>query len=98
MNPVLISNCSKLHVIVEPFRADDYSVEEKLEIVSNLKPPAYLRFKPDVESMGYNVTRFNELVSQADELWATNPNDYASKLNAIIAELNELGYSDLINR
>ena len=85
-------------IIVEPFRADDYSVEEKLEVVGNLKPPAYLRFKPDVESMGYNVVRFNELISQADELWATNPNDYVSKLNAIIAELNELGYADFINK
>ena len=85
-------------IIVEPFRVDDYSVEEKLEVVSNLKPPAYLRFKPDVESMGYDVARFNELISQADELWVTNPNDYASKLNVIIAELNELGYADFINK
>ena len=84
--------------IIEPFRADDYSVVEKNEVVSNLKPPAYLRFKPDIESMGYNISRFNVLIAQADELWVTSPNDYTSKLNVIIAELNELGYADFINK
>jgi hypothetical protein len=85
-------------LIVEPLRADDYSVEEKLDAVSRLKAPPYMRFEPDVESMGYDITRFNELILQADNLWVTNPSDFSLKLDEIMTELNRFGYSDFINK
>jgi hypothetical protein len=85
-------------LIVEPCRADDYTVSEKLEVVSRLKPPAYQRFDSDTVTMGYDITRFNELILQADKLWVTHPNDFSIKLAEIMAELNRLGYADFINK
>lgn len=83
-------------VFVKPRNDTEYLVEEKLDIIAKLNPPAYLRFVPDMSGFEYDLERFNELLLEADNLWHTHPDNFLTKLDEIKAKLESIGYSDFI--
>jgi len=91
------SEVSASSILVIPQNKQEFTVNEKKQIFNNLKPPAYLRFSPDLSKMDYDTEEFNRLISTADNLWHTDSDNFTVQLALIKNELDLLGYQDFIN-